>query len=510
MRNKKAKILGIVVLFVAFLIASFGSLSITNLSVLDTDPSTYIIVVMLMLFVFIFFAAKTDIDFEYSNKNIFYSAIIFLIYILMLSYLRVTLSSGFLSYRIDALLFPLLLLAFIILIFGTSGAKKLYPLIIYAVFASPLILIPVLNLNTAFANLNALIIYNFINHLGVPVSRIGLVISSNVGSSIAISTTCVSLGTFVAFVMFLLPLAYLYDGKLKNKLYWVLSGTALILFLNLARMLFISLVWVFYGLGSAINVFHSFAGQLLFYAAIILMVLMSSKYNLTVPKTNKSSAKSLRTFYNVCDKRLFITIFTAMIFAVIIFALSFGYRNVVYASAIFFGKNVSINNVVLSQRVLSSIENSSSNIAVLGTVPQGSMFLLQGKNSNSNSVYIIANVSNAPIPKSIPLSYTPIGGPYSYILKNGITITSQTAYSENVAFEINYFSLPYSIYGNWSMVNYLTFENTSINSIPNCNLINYNSVGYADYLESIIYNLIMMRTKSSGFICQSYLVASSR
>src|SRR5208282_3427401 len=99
-----------------------------------------------------------------------------------------------------------------------------------------------------FANINANFIFGIIKSTGISAAKVGLVISSRLGASITISSTCVSLGTFIAFVMFLIPLAYLYEGKLKRKLYWIVSGTALMLLLNMVRMLFIALVWVYYGL----------------------------------------------------------------------------------------------------------------------------------------------------------------------------------------------------------------------------------------------------------------------
>ena len=336
--SRRAKILGIAIVLIAFLIVSFNSLSVTGLSVLDTDASTYIIVVMLMIFVFICFGAKADINFEYNKKNILYSGLVFLLYIVLLSFLRVALSFSFLSYRIDALLFPLPLLALILLIFGTSGAKKLLPLIIYAAFASPLILLPLLNLNGAFANLNAILVFNLIKALGAPVSRIGLMITAISGASITVSTTCVSIGTFAALVMFLIPVAYLYDGKKIMKFYWILSAFLLMLLLNVARMIFIALIWVFYGLNSAVNTFHLFAGQLIFYAIMVIMVLIASKYELFIPQSSKKKKTKRKAQSKSNDWRLAVPIAIAIIFAIIGFTINYGYSSSIYAPALLFGR----------------------------------------------------------------------------------------------------------------------------------------------------------------------------
>lgn len=508
MADKRAKILGIAIIVTAFLIASFSSLSVTGLSILDTDASTYIIVVMLMLFVFMIFAAKEDINFEYSKRNIAYSVLIFLFYVLLLSYLRVAFSFAFLSYRIDALLFPLPLLAFIVMVFGTSGAKKLTPLIVYAAFASPLILLPILNLNGAFANLNARIIYDFINAVGVPVSRAGLVISTSLGSNITISTTCVSIGTFVAFVMFLIPLAYLYEGRLRSKLYWMVSGILLILLLNLIRMLSISLVWAFYGLNSAINTFHAFAGQLIFYIAIVLMVLFAYKYGLSVKSVKKGTAKHIKSFYKFKDDDILVPVIFIFVLAAIALFLNSGYVNAVYAPALFFNKNSNISTGLLNQQILGSIENSDSAVLVLGTGPQGDLFLLGSNSPNAdNSVYVITNFSYTPIPTRNLVGYQPLGRPSSYLLKNGVTITSQEAYSGNETFMVNYFSAPYNLSGSWVTVNYLMFDNASAPQ-SNCNLMGNEPDQY--HIESYIYNILNMQSPVPiGIMCQSYLIASS-
>jgi exosortase/archaeosortase family protein len=507
MANKKGKLLGILAIFFAFLIVSYSSLSITSPNILDTDASTYIIVVMLMLFVFIIFGAKEDLTFKYSKKNIAYSVVIFLGYILILSFLKVFLSFGFLSYRIDALLFPIPLLAFIILAFGTNGAKKLLPLIIYAAFASPFILLPLLNLNSAFANINAVFIYDVIKSLGIPVSKIGLMITSNAGSSITISTTCVSIGTFVAFVMFLIPIAYLYDGKFKNKFYWITSGVALILILNFARMLSIALIWAFYGLSSAVNLFHTFAGQLIFYAAIILMVLLTYKYDLSIRKAKKGTMKSIRKFYESGNKT-YIAIILIFVLAIIGFVFNYGYNSSVYAPTLSFYKNASTTSAPLNQKILASLENSKSDVLVLGSGTNGEVFLLRNNNSSINdSIYVVTNVSYMSVPGSTPLGYTLVGKPSSYLLKNGISITAERAYSDNNTFEINYFALPYNLSGSWATVNYFVFEKT--NNLPqDCNISGKNSL--PNYFESLIYNIIKLQSYStSKIMCQSYLIAAS-
>ena len=106
MRTDPGKAFGIVVLLVATLLAMAGTLLATNFSVLDTDPASYVIVVMLMLFIFIVFSLKEDLHLNRNRKAAVYGIAVFIVYILLLSYFRVSLSSAFMTFRVDALLIP--------------------------------------------------------------------------------------------------------------------------------------------------------------------------------------------------------------------------------------------------------------------------------------------------------------------------------------------------------------------------------------------------------------------
>ncbi|MGI0100553.1 MAG: archaeosortase/exosortase family protein [Candidatus Micrarchaeaceae archaeon] len=508
MGKKTGKALGIAVLLIAFLIASFNSLAATGLSILDTDASTYIVVVMLMLFLFICFSAKEDICLEYSGINVACAIAIFVAYMLLLSYARGALSSAFMSYRVDALLIPLFLLSIIVLLFGLSGVKKLLPLIVYSAFASPVILAPLLGLNGAFAGLNAMLVYGMMKGIGLQVARAGLLISSAAGSSISVSETCVSIGTFVAFVMFLVPLAYFYDGKLDRKVYWVVSGAALVLLLNLLRMTIISLVWASYGINEAISIFHAFAGQLIFYIGIIVMVLVAYWYGLRIEGISKGAIKEARTMHKAVYGKAAALSFVAIAFAVIAFALGTGYVHSLYAPFLSFS-NGTVSSISLNYRMLEGLESSGNDVSVLSGSQLGDLFLLGNLSEDLNSsIYVVANISYSPAPYHKMPGYLPIGSAHSYILKNGVTATAQTVESGNSTFEINYFSVPYNITGSWVMVDYMLFENLNYSSMPHCSPSGYmNTFGY---VESVLYNGVQGHaTTGNGFVCQSYAIASS-
>ncbi|HIH50183.1 MAG: exosortase/archaeosortase family protein [Candidatus Micrarchaeaceae archaeon] len=510
MEKRRGKFLGIIAIFLSFLIASAYSLSITNPSILDTDPATYVIVVMLMLFLFILFSAKEDLEFKFSWRNIIYGLAVFGIYVVLLASLRVALSFSFLSYRIDALLFPVLLISLILPVFGARGVRKLLPVVVYSIFASPLLLMPLLGLNNAFANLNATFVYGFVKVLGVPVSKAGVRIFAGAGSSIAISTTCVSIGTFIALFMFLLPLAYLYDGRLGRKALWLVSGVALILLFNILRMLTVVLIWVYYGIGSAANTFHVFAGQFLFYLAIILMLLVSGKYAFGLDRLGKDTRKDLARFYMTKRNGIYTTVALLMVLALVSLFLASGYGRQLYAPPALFGNESQLNNLMLNERVISSLHSSGDNVTELGDTPVGYIFALSNNAVNVNSsVYVVANVSYSPLPSYNVPAFTPVSAAHAYLLNDGVTVTAQSALSENNLFDVNYFSVPYNISGDWVSVNYLMFRRVNSGPMPDCGALR-SSLQPQGLVETYIYNMFSSQNYGTrGFMCEGYNVASS-
>ena len=192
---------GTLLIAVSFLIGSLGSMMLSGFSLLDNSPTSYIVVVMMMGILFIVFTMKERRQINTSKDNILIGIAVFAAYVLILALLRASLSWIFLTYRIDALLLPLLLLSLVIAVFGTDGIKVFWPAIIYVAFASPILLLPVLGLNGALANVSAHIVYMIVKAFGVNVSLSGLAITAPAGATITIAETCVPIGTFIAFVI---------------------------------------------------------------------------------------------------------------------------------------------------------------------------------------------------------------------------------------------------------------------------------------------------------------------
>jgi Transmembrane exosortase (Exosortase_EpsH). len=172
----RLRVVGISALLAGFILAAMNSIRITGLSVSDSDPSTYIIVVMLMLLVAIVLSVKYAPDPELKKSNVAIGLSLLAIYVLAISYARGAMSFLFISYRIDALLFPIILASLIILIFGIKGLKRMKFLVIYSIFASPLLLLPTFQISSPFTAFNAYVVFDTLKAIGIPVLKSNLTI----------------------------------------------------------------------------------------------------------------------------------------------------------------------------------------------------------------------------------------------------------------------------------------------------------------------------------------------
>ncbi|MDE1851727.1 MAG: exosortase/archaeosortase family protein [Candidatus Micrarchaeota archaeon] len=282
-------------ILVAVLVST--SLFITPLTISDSDPSTYIIVPIIMLPLFALLMHKNRLEIRITRTDIAAGAAVFMLFAAVTVYLRMVLQYLFLSYRIDMLLFPLAIMSVVILLFGIRNANRFKALIIYPLLASPLVLMPVLRLNSEFAITSTVAIASVARLFFHGLSYIAPITISANGYSIGIGESCIGIGILISTILFMLPLAYYYDGKLHRKMLWVLSGFALMLAFNMVRMLAITLAWFYYGPNNATIAVHIFAGVILFYIAIALMILLARRYGLSMPRHERSRRTSKLGMY---------------------------------------------------------------------------------------------------------------------------------------------------------------------------------------------------------------------
>jgi exosortase/archaeosortase family protein len=281
-----------VLLLLAIILILATSLFITPTTISDTDPSTYAIVPVLMLPLFILFSMKGRPEPKVTGKDVALGIALFAAFILLTLALRLYFTLFFVSFRLDMLLMPLAIISLVTLLFGAQNVSKFRGAIIYSLLASPAVLYPILIQFNAFTQLNTMLVYWLIKPFISGVQYLApMTIEAN-QHIIAIGQACVSIGIFVALALFLIPVAYFYDGKVKKKALWVASGVALLFLLNFLRMLGISLVWLGYGPNATALLIHGFIGTLMFYIIIIVMLLVSRFYSLGMSRPKQASKKA--------------------------------------------------------------------------------------------------------------------------------------------------------------------------------------------------------------------------
>ncbi|MEM0154332.1 MAG: exosortase/archaeosortase family protein [Methanothrix sp.] len=504
-----ARVAATAILLVVFLIATYNSISVTGFSISDSNPAGYIIVPMLMTLVFIIFSVKENLVVVYKKRNIAYGAILAAIYFALYAYSKVSLSFLFQTYRIDALLFPILLSSFALILFGPEGLNKLKPAVIFSIFASPLILMPLLNLSGVWTSVNAYFVFSILKLFGVPVLSHGLAIISASGSSISIASTCADIAAFVAMLLFLIPIAYLYEGNIGKRTAWVASGIILLFVLNILRMSLIALVWAYYGLSSALNTIHLFIGQLLFDITLIVMILLAPKFSmrLAVQKGKQNATHNTNQELNksvVFDKSFEVPTFSAIILALLVLAFTMPLSHYQYISPFSFADNFSY---VSNSSVISSYDGiaiasgrSVKSVDFRGRSELFGIFPTNDINTTTDSFLYINSSAKPSLPYIKPQALGKILMHREESMASGITINAYEVLSNGNIFQVNYVSTPNKIYGNYTVANmeFVTLIN-STSDLQSCST----RYGLIQSIYSYIYNALHFSFfgSSHGILC---------
>lgn len=287
----------LVILFfvLAIIIALVNPFLSTSQNIDDSIPSSYVIVPILMLPILAVFSFKGGIAAYPSKKSIAIGALIALAAIALTYLFEVLLGALFFQFRLDMLVFPIIIIAFAVILFGARSLSKFQTLAIYALFASPLVFVYLLGANSAFAQINTVFVF-VVLHAFLPQATYSAPFTINAGAySIGIGSACAGIAVFIAIVLFLFPVAHLLDGKNSDKARWLAAGFGLLLVFNFLRMASIAGVWIAYGPMASVSFVHGFAGILLFYAAIVIMILIAGRFGLAFPRPAKTAASAVRT-----------------------------------------------------------------------------------------------------------------------------------------------------------------------------------------------------------------------
>lgn len=277
---------GLVAFTVMLVALLFFSVNVTPGYVSDTDASSYVIVPMLMLILFGVFMFKhsDEIEPNVDSQSIVAGSALFIIFLCAIISLSAYLGPLFMSYRMDMLLMPLAIVALALLLFGRGSLKWFAGIALYALLASPLMLLPFVNMNLNFATLNSMGIYYVVGMFFHSTSFQSPITIAYDGYQISIGNSCVGIGAIMALALLLVPIAYFTDGKPKQKALWIASGLVLMLVLNFLRMLAITVMWFAYGPNQSLLDIHALAGEAIFYAVVLVMLLIAGRYGLSYPK----------------------------------------------------------------------------------------------------------------------------------------------------------------------------------------------------------------------------------
>jgi len=433
----------IVVFVLSIVIMLANSFFATPSSILDTDPSTYIIVPIVMLPLFSIFIFKNKIKPKAKRLDLLIGFILFILFLFTITYLRYTFSFLFMSYRLDMLIFPLAIASIAITTFGFENLNKFKALMIFALFASPILLTPIFFTNQNFAEINAYIVYFVMHAFDKSVAFAPPISISGNGYVIGIGESCAGIGALIGIIMFLIPIAYWLDGKLRAKVLWVLSGFILLLILNFIRMATIGFTWLWLGPNQSTSFAHSFAGVLIFYITIIAIILAAPLFKLKVPKSSKKRIDRRKT------RLALLPLILPIIYALLYFLLTTDYANSIYVSPALMHANAALNGSAFENFISSNVNTTGFATASYLFSNTSDILLFVNQTFNkTNPIAVLITAPNMKAEKEL-LSNMSILGSATFMNKNGINVYLYQVYSNSTIYYMGFEELPYVFDGEY-------------------------------------------------------------
>ncbi len=475
------------------------SLYITPLTISDTDPASYVIVPLLMLPVFVFFSLKGRPVPSLDRRSLAVGAAALAAFVVAAIALRLYFSFLFVSFRVDMLLMPLALAGLVSLLFGTANIRKFRWAIVYSLLASPAVLYYVIAQNAAFAQANSFAVYAMLEPFVRGIMYAAPITIAANGYSIGIGQSCVSLGIFVALALFLVPIAYFYEGKLRSKALWVASGLALLLALNLARMASISLLWLSYGPSSTLLLVHQFIGTLLFYAIVVAMVLIAFLFGLRLPTPHSAKRARPQAWSPVVAASVVVAIAISAFYAcaTLDYATAFSMMPTSVLDSVPF----SFNNNAIAAAIHASVNTSVYGIAFMAD-QNGTEAIAAFTNSSMNASNTILALFGRPSGNAVAglASNNKLVGEMRFFSASGLQQQTFELISNNTLYLVYNINLPLLLQNSSSSVTgvYVVIPASDIHGNVSCSSY--------DPLYSYLYNLPLPKNYSGA--TQQRLVAA--
>jgi exosortase/archaeosortase family protein len=180
---------------------------------------------------------------------------------------------------------PLVVISMVLIFFSLDTLKQaLFP-VVFLIFLMPPPAEILYAIGAALSNLTAVVSNGLINLFGVETT-----LSSSYGSPLItltrpdqtimnfnVSVACSGIYSLIGFTIFALFIAYITRGRLRNKLFILLSGIPLIIALNIIRITTILGLGYAYGDELALEVFHAVGATVLMFIGTLILLGVTEK-----------------------------------------------------------------------------------------------------------------------------------------------------------------------------------------------------------------------------------------
>lgn len=206
----------------------------------------------------------------------------------LIFFLPVQLSWYYWLMRLDLLAVPAFATAIVALLWGWSGVRVVWPLLLYLllVWPYPFILLhqvmgPVLANLTAF--FGGLVVRGLALPFRIPPESPNYFVSTGQQQfTLIISDVCSGTNAAMGFLVAGLPLALTWSGPRRSKLLWLLTGTLAAFLSNLLRVGILLCLSATAGVDFALGTVHPVLGLLLFVAVFAGMLGLARRYGLSL------------------------------------------------------------------------------------------------------------------------------------------------------------------------------------------------------------------------------------
>ena len=469
----------------------------------DTNPYSYTSMIILLLPLFFLLGLKEKFKADIDTNSIILGIALFILFILSDTYLFTAFSFLFISYGIIFITYPLLLASIISLTVGIKNIRRFGSQVAYSIFGSSAILMPLITLNNQFVVFNTSIVFQIIKLFARNAVYISPITIGLNGSYIGIGNACVDIGAIIAIIFIMIPIAYFYDGRIKDKALWIASSAILLFALNIIRMVSITMLIFYYGASTSILYVHAFAGMLLFYISMILMLILAGRYRLHLPKLPRSPIANYGRYAKYGFSLAIIT-------SIMAFYASYIYVSAPYVAPYESGGGSLLNTNINGSGINPSTFISAANYSELrANASEGisAIYSMAAVNSSVGQSILLVTSESSPV-KYYIMNGSETLGKLNFINNNGISGSVAYAISNGTRFIIYSSKSPVGLAGGDTAATELILI-TPYNASENgsCMMGDSNLYSYiAGFPEYVLHNESVSRALEWGYCYASKVI----